>query len=51
MLNLQSNADKDTNFFLCIEHQAFFVVLSTQKPMELNYTFVWFLPTDHAQMD
>lgn len=51
MLNLQSNTHKDTDFFLCIQHQAFFVVLSTQKTVGPNDTFVWFLPIDHAQMD
>lgn len=50
MLNLQSNTDNYTNVF-AYSASGSFAVLSTQKPMEANYMFVWFLPADHAQMD
>lgn len=50
MLNLQSNTDNDTNVF-AYSASGSFAVLSTQKPMEANDKFLWFLPTDHAETD
>lgn len=50
MLNLQNNTDNDTNVS-AYSASGSFVVLSTQKPMEVSYVFMWFLPADHAQMD
>lgn len=48
MLNLQRNSDNDTNVFAYTASGSA-VVLSTQKPVETNYMFMWFLPTAHAQ--